>query len=113
MATYREAWGLFQDEPKFPSNNTSMTQTTPDPSASTTTISKTEFVSELRRLRQDLQELQSASSHPHQNPQISDRPEPLTSTAQPDNPLDPASDKSETFRSGAKGGIREAAVFLL
>ncbi|PKX97284.1 uncharacterized protein P174DRAFT_106517 [Aspergillus novofumigatus IBT 16806] len=73
---------------------------TSDQNTTTTTLSKTELISELRRLRQDLQELQSASN-PNKNPQISDRPEPSTSATQPDNSVphrDPASEKPETLR---------------
>ncbi|GFF46779.1 hypothetical protein IFM61606_02649 [Aspergillus udagawae] len=109
MATYREAWGLFQDEPMFPSSSTAslssgtgpgMRMIGRDQSAASSTISKTELVSELQRLRQELQELQSAS-HPNQNSKISDQPEPFSSTTQPDNslpPREPGSERSETLR---------------
>ncbi|KAG2005118.1 hypothetical protein GB937_009077 [Aspergillus fischeri] len=73
---------------------------TTDQNTTTTTLSKAELISELRRLRRDLQELQSASN-PNPNPQISDRPEPSTSTTQPDNSVphrDHGSEKSETAR---------------
>ncbi|KAE8375462.1 hypothetical protein BDV26DRAFT_267856 [Aspergillus bertholletiae] len=102
MATYREAWGLFQDESELtPINaNSPGTRTgarTIIPDQSTTTTSKTELVSELRRLRQYLQELQS-DSNPNQVPQMSDRPNLGPSTTQADNSESPNSPKLETFR---------------
>ncbi|GFF65661.1 hypothetical protein IFM60648_01663 [Aspergillus lentulus] len=60
MATYREAWNLFQDEPNFPSKSNGMRVMTSDQNTTPTTLSKAELISELRHLRQDLQELQSA-----------------------------------------------------
>lgn len=109
MASYREAWGLFQDEPVFSSSSTAslssglgpgMRMINPDQSAASSTTSKPDLVSELQRLRQDLRELQTAS-HPNQNPPPSDRPETFSFTTQPDNSLphrEPGSEKSEAFR---------------
>ncbi|PLB33158.1 uncharacterized protein BDW47DRAFT_114517 [Aspergillus candidus] len=103
MATYREAWGLFQNEAMLPSSGiTSLSRgtgvgigmTSPDQSAASSTISKTQLVSELRRLQQVLQELQSPSD-PNQDSQ------PIDPTTQPDNSAslrEPGSDKSEPCR---------------
>ncbi|GES58779.1 short-chain dehydrogenase/reductase [Aspergillus terreus] len=118
MASYREAWGLFQDELVFRSSSTAtlssgvgpgMRMINPDQSAATSTTSKPDLVSELQRLRQDLRELQTAS-HPNQDPPPSDRPETFSFTTQSDNSLpyrEPGSEKSEAFRlQASNAGIR-------
>ncbi|PKY01215.1 hypothetical protein P168DRAFT_60114 [Aspergillus campestris IBT 28561] len=96
MATYREAWSLFQDDVVLPSSSTANLSSgteLPGQSAASRTVSKTELVSELRRLRQDLQDLQS-TSHPNQDPHTT------FSSTQPDNslPREPGTEKLEPYR---------------
>ncbi|KAL2844752.1 hypothetical protein BJY01DRAFT_185870 [Aspergillus pseudoustus] len=119
MATYREAWGLFQDEPEVPLNRTNHSSIGSGTGAdrSSTTPSNAQLLSELRRLRQDLQELQSARNNPSPNlnriPQTSDRTPPFdgTPSTQADNPpthQDLGPQKSEIYRcweSCCKGRI--------